>query len=140
MTVVKTVLGSMISVAAIAGCSTSNSPQQPDVQLSAYAAQANYPNSQPEMAKNVGTILQPGSKTIRILNFGQNSLNNSDVWLNGTYVYKVDTIAGNGYVDVHEADFYDHAGHSFADQQAVPTKIEIRNGDHLWTLLGPIVQ
>jgi hypothetical protein len=131
---------SLAFAASLAGCMSSNSPAQPDVQLAAYAASTTYPNSQPEMAKDVGVLLAPSSKAIRVLNFSQAGINNSEIWLNGTYVYKVDTIAGDGSVRLPLSEFYDHNGHSFADQQATPTKIELRSGDHLWTLLGPIVE
>src|SRR5580704_5802169 len=101
----------VLSVGGLVACSTSNSPPQPDVQLAAYAASTNYPSAQPQMAKDVGVVLAPNSKVLRILNFSQNAINNSEIWLNGTYVYKVDTIAGDGYVKLYESNFYDHSGH-----------------------------
>src|ERR1700679_2384605 len=96
--------GALLFATALAGCSTSNSPPRPDVQLSAYAASTNYPNTQPQMAKDVGVILSTNTKVLRVLNFSQSAINDSEIWLNGTYVFKVDTIAGDGYVKLSEGD------------------------------------
>jgi hypothetical protein len=135
-----TVLLAGAALATLGACTSSVENSQPDVQLAAYAASTNYPSVQSEEAHDIGAILEPNSKIIRVLNFGQQAVNSSEVWLNGTFVYKVDTIPGEGYVSLPESNFYDHSGHPFSDTQSTPTKIELRNGDHLWTLMGPIVQ
>jgi hypothetical protein len=125
---------------AVVGCSSTTDNSMPSERLAAYAASTQYPNTQAQRAGDIGVIVEPSSKMIRILNFGQKAVNDSEIWLNGTFVYRVDTIPGEGYISLREADFFDHSGHSFADTEATPTKIELRNGDHVWTLLGPIVQ
>jgi len=128
------------ALSALVGCMTTTDTPAPSEHLAAYAASTNYPSVKAEQSTEVGVTIEPSSKTLRVLNFGQKSIDNCEVWLNGTFVYKVDTIPGDGYVTLREADFYDRFGHSYADTQSTPSRIELRYGDHLWTMLGPIVQ
>ena len=121
-------------------CSSTTDNPEPSEHLAAYAASTSYPNAHAEQAGQLGAIVEPNAKVIRILNFGQKEVDSCEVWLNGTFVYKVDSIPGEGYVSLHESNFYDHDGHAFSDTQSTPTKIELRSGDHLWSLLGPIIQ
>jgi len=122
-------------------CQSTTSEQQPNQKLAAYAASVSFPgNTHAEDSTNVGAVIEPGSKNVRIYNFGQNELDGSEVWLNSTFVYKVDSLPGKGVVSLRLADFYDHDGHSFADTTATVSEVQVHAGDHVWKLLGPINQ
>jgi hypothetical protein len=121
-------------------CQSTTSEQQPNQKLAAYAASVSFPgNTHAEDSTNVGAVVEPG-KVVRIYNFGQNELDGSEVWLNASFVYKVDSMPGNGVVSLSLADFYDHDGHSFGDTNATVTTVQLHAGDHVWKLLGPINQ
>jgi hypothetical protein len=122
-------------------CQSTTSEQQPTQKLAAYAASVSFPGDvKTEDSKMVGAVVQPNSKVVRIYNFGQNELDGSDVWLNGSFVYKVDSIPGMGNVSLNMSNFYDHDGHAFADTNATVTQVQIHAGDRVWKLLGPINQ
>jgi hypothetical protein len=113
----------------------------PTSELAAQAAATTLPsNLQGENSNNIGALIEPNSKTIRIFNFGSAPINNAVVWVNNDYVFKVDTLPPGAYVVLNESSFYDHAGHSLSDTNVTITKVQLQADDHLWTLLGPIVQ
>jgi hypothetical protein len=133
-------LGAPVLLLGVA-CQSTTTDQQPNQKLAAYAASVSFPgNTHAEDSTNVGAVVDPSSKILRIYNFGPNELDGSEVWVNGSFVYKVDSLPGNGVVKLNLADFYDHDGHSFADTNATVTTVQLHAGDHVWKLLGPINQ
>ncbi|HEX4055981.1 MAG TPA: hypothetical protein VHX86_17085 [Tepidisphaeraceae bacterium] len=123
------------------GCSTTTNPPESNEKLAAYAGSVGYPSDvKTEESTTMGTAVDSDEKAIRIFNFGENELDGADIWINGSFVYKIDSLPGKSHVKLRLADFYDHDGHSFADTSATVTRVQIHAGDRLWTLLGPITQ
>jgi hypothetical protein len=134
----------LVGAAALAmatACATPMDDKQSSENLAAYGAQTAYPDSvKTDASTTMGCVVEPGVHLLRVLNFGQNSINDADVWVNGTYVLKVDSIPADSYVKLNLSRFYDHDGHSFTDSEATVTKVQLHLGDRMWTLLGPISQ
>lgn len=134
----------LLGAAALAmatACATPMDNNQSTENLAAYSAQTSYPDSvKNEDSTTMGAVYEPGVHLLRVLNFGQNSVNDADLWINGTFVFKVESIPPDSYVKLSLSKFYDHDGHSFTDTQATVTKVQLHLGDRMWTLLGPITQ
>ena len=120
--------------------STMAPPQDSGEHLAAFAASTPYPtNLKTENAHNIGAVVDPTSRVIRIFNFGSMPLSGVNVWVDSSYVYKLDQLPANSFVNTNMSDYFDHSGDAMGPSTTVST-VQIQTPDHLWTLLGPIVQ
>jgi hypothetical protein len=124
----------------LAAC-TSMSSTSDTTKFAAYGASTTYPSNIPgDTAPSIGVEVQPDSKTLRVLNFGKETIGSADVWVNGAYVHHIDGVAPSSYQKLDLNEFFDHSGDDFTASNATVQTVQISAGGKLWTLLGPIVQ
>jgi hypothetical protein len=129
------------ALAMATACATPMDNTASNENLVAYSASTAYPDSlKTDTSTTMGTVVESGVHMLRIENFGQNAISDADVWVNGSFVYKVASIPPDSYVKLDLSKFFDHDGHSFVDSQGTVTKVQLHLGDRMWTLLGPISQ
>jgi hypothetical protein len=58
-----------------------------------------------------------------------------NVWVNGSFVRKVDVIPAHGTRTITPGQFYDASGRSMTTLRATPTRVELQSGDKLWGLM-----
>jgi hypothetical protein len=124
------------------GCSA-NSNFQPfaagreeQAQLAAYAASTPYPHdAKIEESHRAGALIDPKSDTVEILNFSDQPMRDVNVWVNGTFLRKVDVIPSHGTRTVTANQLYDASGHTLAALKGTPSRVELQADDRLWSLM-----
>ena len=117
------------------------SNNQQNTQLAAYAAQQQYPReARASDDLRAAALVNREKNTIRILNFSDRPLNDAVVWVNGSFVHRVDAIPPNGSVTLPRASFYDATGRSLANQSTSANRVQIQWGDELYNLQGPVYE
>jgi hypothetical protein len=109
--------------------------------LAAFAASAQYPQQvQAQDNLRAAATVNREDGTIRILNFSDRPLRDATVWVNGSFVQRLDVVPPNGSVILDRGQFYDATGRSLADQRTTATRIQLQWGEELYNLMGPIVE
>lgn len=109
--------------------------------LAAFAASTPYPTDlKSQQAETIGAVVDPVTKVIRIFNFGHSPFTDVNIWLDSTYVYKLDSLPADSYVNTNMSDYYDHSGNSLGSAATTVSQVEVQTPNHLWILLGPIIQ
>ena len=68
-------------------------------------------------------------------------MNDADVWVNGTYVYRANAIPPKGSVTLPLKAFYDRDGRALATAKSVGIdRVQIEVGDDLYNLDGPVYE
>jgi hypothetical protein len=140
----------LIALLGIAGCQASTSisspfgkgkDQEQRTQRAAFAASAQYPKEMKATTDlPASALINRDQQTIRIVNSSDRALRDVTVWVNGSYVAKVDTIPSHGIVTLRHGDFYDGAGTSLANQKPTITRVELQSQDKLYALQGPVFE
>ena len=131
-----------LALASIVGCSANSNFQPfasngPDerAQFAAYAATAKYPTDMKASDDfKAIALINPGNESVKLVNYSDEPIRNANVWVNGTFVYKVGTIPSHGAVVVDRDQFYDGTGDTMQRLNATASRVEIQSGDHLYTL------
>jgi hypothetical protein len=135
-------LGALV-LASMVGCSA-NSSFQPfsssrssdeRSQMAAYAATAHYPSDmKPVTDIRAGALVTPRMDAIKIANFSDEPIRNSNVWVNSTFVYRAGIIPAHGSISVNNDEFYDGNGETMRKVNALPSRVELQAGDRLYGL------
>jgi hypothetical protein len=134
-------LGALV-LASMVGCSANSSFQpfassRPDerAQMAAYAATTHYPSDmKPITDIRAGALVTPKMDQIKIANFSDEPIRNSNVWVNSTFVYRAGIIPAHGSISVDNDQFYDANGETMRKVNALPTHVELQTGDRLYGL------
>jgi len=139
----------VLAAIALAGCSTSaenpstasHTTQQPPTQLAAYAASVQYPSDLTASKDlRVAAILNNDSGTIKIYNFSNQALRDVRVWVNNSFVYRLDTLAPNSSVTIHRDQLYDATGRTLANVQATVRTVQLQTPEGLFDVQGPAME
>jgi hypothetical protein len=131
-----------LALASIIGCSSSQSFQPlglgdggaTEAKLAAYAASTKYPTDmKPTTESRIGAIVNDDGK-IKFLNFSDHPVHESNVWVNGNFVYHVDMIPAHGSAEVSYDQLFDTSGHSFASTKVIVNRIELQSNDQLYSI------
>jgi len=133
-------LGAFILV----GCSTSASVENPfkgsdteKTQLAAFAAQSQLPSKQPSDDLRVAALINKDNGNIKVINSTQQSINDSKLWVNGSFVTHVDTIPARGVVSIKRENLYNRDGIPLTKANIGISKVQLESGDKLYNLEGP---
>jgi hypothetical protein len=127
-----------LTAASLAAC-TSVEDKHESTHLAAHAAATTYPSDlEAKQSDHVGAIIDTGGQALQIVNFGNFTINNADVWVNDSYNYHIDTLPPNGYLKIDMGQFYDKDGNTLTQHDVRINLVQISANGKLWTLLGPI--
>jgi hypothetical protein len=134
-------------VALLAGCETKTdkvSAVGPEArQAISEAAVARYPgNPMTSRDMQLMAVNYPEKKYLEIHNPGNTSVPQSTVWVNGTFMTKIDGIPPKGVVEVQHGALLE-AGPATNDLRALNqpvAKVEIQTSRGLFTVQGPTIQ
>ena len=120
-----------------------SSSRQETAQLAAYAANTNYPTETKATWNNdwhVGAMTK--GSDVKFINYTDRPINNVNIWVNGTYVHSVESIAPRSSVTVPMANFFDKNGHVMStDNTPMGTAhFEIQSGNGLYSVMGPVAE
>ena len=110
-------------------------------ELAAYAGSHPYPTSL--AAKNdlrAAAIISSDQGTIRIYNFGSQSIREADVWVNQGFVRHVTAIAPGSSVTIPMSNFYNAVGQQLAARGEHVNLVQVDQDHDLQTLMGPAPQ
>ena len=133
---------SFLALSTLVGCSGStsllSSDGKDDTQRAAWAATVKYPTDKKPSTDLKATLVVDGSD-LKIYNATTQQLTDIKVWVNGTYVTRVDRISANGHLTLSRGEFFDSIGTKLSNRDVEIARIEIETLDgHLYTLQGPI--
>ena len=125
----------------LVGCSGSGPfsmgpSKEEQTMMAAMAARADYPTTAPTDDRAVGAVLS--DKSIQLLNFSDQMVPVSKVWINGIYVAQLNGIAGRGSTTIPKSSFYDRGGNMLAKGETRITKVQVETSDGFFTAKGPI--
>jgi hypothetical protein len=124
----------------LVGCSATLDPMAGDrsevAQLSSYAATAKYP-AEAEARRDMPIAVLTKGDSLRLINFTDKPVRDSDVWVNGTFVRHVDVIPPMGSVTLKRSEFYDSTGQNLKSAASTATRVTIQSGDAHYATLGP---
>ena len=128
----------------LAGCSASTKMANPfkgddtqKTQLAAFAAQSQYPNKQASDELRAAALVNKGDNTIKLINSTQQAINDTKLWVNGSFVTHVDTIPAKGVVTIKRENLYNRDGISLAKANTGIQKVQLEMADKLYNLEGP---
>lgn len=131
-----------LALATIVGCSASGgitpvaSTNHDQAEMAAYAATAQYPaTARPDEGRRMAAIIDPRANTVEVMNFSDEPMRDVNVWVNGTFVRKVDVIPARGTRTFTAGQFYDSSGRNMATLRATPNRIELQAGERLWGVM-----
>lgn len=131
-----------LALASVVGCSTSTNFQPfaangPDerAQFAAYAATAKYPSeAKPSEDFKAIALINPKNESVKLVNYSDEAIRDANIWVNGSFVYRVGTIPSHGSVVVDREQFYDSNGETMRKLNSTANRVEVQLGDHLYRL------
>lgn len=139
----------ILAAVAVAGCASegplekmSGTPSSAEqAQLAAQAASVEYPmNTKSAGQLQSAAIVNRDKHTITIRNFGDQNLQNVNVWVNGAYVRHVDSLPSHSAITINEAQFYNRQGTNLLSDMVSVNKVQVQSNNQLWDLQGPQVE
>jgi hypothetical protein len=139
----KKALAAAVVAIALAGCEnvqTNNPGMSDDAHLAAFAANSTYPGAttQPSNDLKLGAQIPPNSNNIQLVNYGDEAVAPSDVWVNGAYVQHVQSIPPHGALNLIKSDFYSKGGDRLDQSGATVSQVQIDINGKLYNVLGPV--
>lgn len=140
-------LAGAFGLVTLASCSASASLDNPfgaepgadeRPRLAAFAASSQYPSTRPSDELRVTAVVDRDGGTIRLFNPTDHTIRAADIWVNGSFVNRVDSIPANGSITLNRARFYDGAGRTLASTDTTALRIELEADGKFHTLLGPV--
>jgi hypothetical protein len=149
-----------VALATVAGCATSAEvsnphrnvgstavadpapePTQPptETELAAFAARTRYP-SELEVRNDLpaAAIVNRNRRLIKIYNFSPEPLHDLNVWVNNSFVHRLEGIAPHGSAVIRTDELYNGMGRNFDSQsQKEVSQVQIETRKGLYNLLGP---
>lgn len=115
-----------------------------DTQLAAWSATSKYPGSQsggvaPRQIP-LSVIVDKGDREIKVYNFTGEPVRDAKLWVNRTFVAKIDGIAPQGRAVVKTDRFYDSLGNPFSKLNQEVSSVQLETADGLFDLQGPATE
>src|SRR5689334_4249059 len=130
----KVMVAVLAVVGAMAGCAQTPkgglaaAPAAGEVEaLTKHAAAAKYPAGPAASDGWEGAaVVDRAKRIVTVRNVGGHELKDVNVWVNGGYVRKVDSVpGGGGFVVIHFGQFYDAQGRSLATQVGAVSRVQL---------------
>ncbi len=139
----------VLAIAGLTGCASdggfagfgdSRERTEQRAQMAAFAAseENQYPdnvNVSEDLA--VAGIVNQKDNTIRIFNFSDQTLRNAKLWINQSFVYRIDNVPANSSTRVPFSGLYNSDGRTFTDVRAPITSIQLQVDDTMYRVQGP---
>jgi|GEM_PF-2245049 len=109
-------------------------------QIAAWSATSKYPQSSPVKKMDVTVIVNQDKNTIKVYNLSGAPLRNSKLWVNKTFVAKVDAVAPQTNLVINTERLYDSVGNVFSKQKLEVTTVQLETDGALFDLLGPVAE
>ncbi|MDB5174062.1 MAG: hypothetical protein JWN51_2835 [Phycisphaerales bacterium] len=107
-------------------------------EMAAYAGAHVFPsNLAPSSDLRAAALVTPDRSAIKVYNFSSQPLRDVELWVNGAYVQRVNGIPASGSVTIRTTNLYNGLGRNFASQSEPVSRVQIRNSQGLYNLLGP---
>jgi len=133
----------LLALAGCEGSATVNNPvpQDDSAHLAAMAAHIPYPsNIQASNDMPIGAQVLPNRQEIQLINYSNQPIPQSYVWVNGTFVQQVEQIPAMGVMTLREDKFYSSSGDRLDKQNVHMNQIQIEQGNRLFNVWGPVTQ
>lgn len=117
-------LFTIVASTLLLGCSMGNRTDRA-AERAAFAASATYPQQQPSTDLPALALIDRDDGTIRILNPTDQAIRDANVWVNGNFVARVDSIPPHGGVTLRREVFYNPAGRSLSDLTTPATTVQL---------------
>ena len=145
----------VITAASLIGCSASAEidPQfgdsgQPGQQgqqarLAAFAARDEnaFPTTAPTSDDlRAAAIVDRTSGSLQVYNFTNQPITDAKVWVNGSYVYRIDRIPAMGSVTLNRGQFYNQRGNAFSRDKTPIKNVQLQRGEEVFNLQGPVYE
>ena len=136
----------LLVMAALAGCagkasdesSSNTSADGPSpTELAAYAGAARYPSEMKSKELRAHAVVDRENGIIKIYNLGNQNLRDVRVWVNKSFVKRIDGIAPQSSVTIRTDELYDGLGRTFASQDEEVAIVQLQTLDELYDLMGP---
>ena len=124
-------------VGLLGGCAANEMETRRDVTR---AALASYPGGAQESRDvRVSAVDDPGRKRIELYNLTDRTVTAPTVWVNGTYLTRMEGLPPRGSATVRYADLIESGRgvNDLASSGNSVRKVELQTGDGLFTVLGP---
>lgn len=106
-------------------------------ELAAYAASTSYPGNARSEDPALGAIVQDNGN-VRIVNFSNQSINDTNVWVNQEYVYRVPTLPAKSIITLQRNWFFNSQGRDLSSEKNNISLVQVQTGEKLITLQGPV--
>ena len=131
-----------LALSTMVGCSASSTFQplgsrgaDEQAELASYAAKAQYPSdAKPSAEIKAGALIDSRENTVKIANFSDIPMRDVNVWVNGSFVYKVGMVPSHGTVVVKPDQLFDSSGQNMSKLKATPNRVELQTGDRFYSL------
>jgi hypothetical protein len=139
----------LLALASLSGCAANgefnpvgkHSAEMTPTQLAAWSAEAKYPaNLKPGDDLRAAAIVSKDKGTIKIYNFTDQPVRDGRVWVNRSFVAKVDGIAPQSKVTIRTDQLYDGLGNTLASQKQDVGSVQLQSADRLFNLEGPALE
>jgi len=121
-----------------AGAASASFDEMTPTQIAAWSATSRYPQTAPMKKNDVTIIVNQGKNTIKLYNLSGTPLRNSKLWVNKTFVAKVDAVAPQTNMVINTERLYDGVGNVFSKQKLEVTSVQLQTEEGLYDLLGPV--
>ncbi len=129
----------LLAAAMLMGCDTISGPSEVSAKRAAFAAQTPYPqNMKATEDSHLTALVSRDGNTIQLLNSSDKASTDANVWVNGTYLTRVDSVPPHGLVTLHRTDFFDSGGNNLSKQSATVTRVEVQSNNQLFQVQGPV--
>jgi hypothetical protein len=139
----------LLGAALAAGCSTSAQVDNPfagggggnEAEMAAFAASSEFPADVEASDDLRATVLvNRNDRTIQVINASNQAIRDARIWINGSFVGRLDNLPANGAVTLPMDAFYDRTGTRLSDVQAGANRVQLQSGDTLYNLQGPVFE
>jgi hypothetical protein len=157
-TATKVVAGMLLAGPFMAGCTNSqglgensNPPRSPavssnsradaDARMAAWAATSDYPSD--AKASNdlkAMALVDRASNTIRILNASDRAMHDARVWVNGSFVGRLDNLPPNGSATLQGSNFFDRTGSRLSEMSSTIKSVQLQVGNDVYNVMGPVFE
>ncbi|MDB5334200.1 MAG: hypothetical protein JWP03_5351 [Phycisphaerales bacterium] len=107
-------------------------------EMAAYAGAHVFPSNMTASSDlRAAALVSADRSAVKIYNFSAQPLHDVEVWVNGAYVERVEGIPASGSVTLRASNLYNGLGKNFASQSEPVSRVQIRDREGLFNLLGP---
>ncbi len=132
--------GSSGSGTSRSGSVTNSFDEMTSTQIAAWAATSKYPQSPPVKKMDVTVIVYKDKNFIKVYNLSGVPIRNAKLWVNKTFVAKVDAVAPQTNLVINTDRLYDGVGNVFSKQTLEATTVQLEMDGGLYDLLGPVAE